>query len=69
MDLNDLHKERAELAEIESEAADAKKFFVVGGFWWHVFSWFERRAAQDRQDVEKELEEAGYQVIRHDRRR
>ena len=64
--MEDLHRERAELAALESEAADAMKYTRVGGFWWRVLSWCEREARRERHDVENELEARGYPVIRHD---
>jgi hypothetical protein len=66
MNLQDLHEERDELAAIESEASDAMKYTRVGGFWWRVFQWFERRARADRREVEDELRSLGYPARRGD---
>lgn len=55
--LQELYRERAEYADMESTAADAKKFARVGGVFWHIYSWFERRFERDRMEVQAEIDE------------
>lgn len=53
----DLYRDRAEYADIESDCADAKKYTRVGGIFWRLFSWIERRAREERQMVQREIDE------------
>ena len=54
--LRELYKERAEYADIESDCIDAKKYTVVGGWGWRLFSWIERKATSYRRDVQSEID-------------
>jgi hypothetical protein len=54
--LQDLYRERAHYADIESDCADAKKYTRVGGVFWRFFSWIERRAAASRLKVQEEID-------------
>ena len=55
-DLDDLYKERAEWADMESECSETQKYTVVGGFWWHFFEWFKRKFESYRLDVQAEID-------------
>jgi hypothetical protein len=56
-ELNDLYKERAEYADMESDCQDAKKYMRYGGFWWRLFDWLERFAADGRREVNEDIAE------------
>lgn len=53
----ELYRDRAEWADIESEAEDAKKYTRVGGFWWKLLSWFQRQAKTERLIVQDEIDD------------
>lgn len=54
--LQELYQERAELASYESDVDEAKKYTVVGGFWWRVYDWFGRKFAEYRRDVQDDID-------------
>jgi hypothetical protein len=56
-DLAELYKERAELAEMESECEEAKKYARHGGFWWRIFNWLQRGLAKEREAINIEIAE------------
>jgi len=52
-----LYKERAEWAELESDVAEGRKYFRVGGFFWKLADWFDRQAKEGRREVQEELDQ------------
>jgi hypothetical protein len=56
-ELNELYKERAEYADMESSCQDAKKYTRHGGLWWRLFDLLERFAVASRQQVNEDIAE------------
>ena len=56
-ELNELYRERAEYADMESSCQDAKKYTRYGGLWWRLFDWLERVAANGRREVNEDIAE------------
>jgi len=53
----ELYKERAEWANLESDISESRKYFPVGGFFWKLFGWFDRKAKQGRREVQEEIDD------------
>ena len=51
-----LYKERAEWAELESEIAEGKKYFTVGGWSWKIAEFLDREAKEARAEIQEEID-------------
>ena len=56
-ELNELYRERAEYADMESSCQDVKKYTRYGGLLWRLFDWLERIAAEGRREVNEDIAE------------
>jgi len=55
-----LYKERAEWADLESDVEEGRKYFRVGGFFWMLADWLDRQAKEGRREVQEELDQLQY---------
>jgi hypothetical protein len=56
-ELQELYRERAEYADMESTFQDIKKFVWHGGILWRLANWFEQSIAESRREVDEEIKE------------
>lgn len=52
----ELYEDRAEWADFESDISEARKYAVVGGWFWRLCDWFERMARKERQEIQAEID-------------
>lgn len=55
VNLEELYRERAELARWESEISSMKGYSRVDGLWWKILTWLEGRVVNQRIEVQEEI--------------
>ena len=56
-DLQGLYRERAELAELESDCDEVIKHTWRDGLFYRFFSWVKRQAKKSRAEVQADIDE------------